>query len=79
VEQILHPTKEIDDEKDQEYRSETDVHKNLRWMVRVLISTQVSAHVGTLPYPTLPYIEKPLEQRVMAREAERLELCKSIQ
>ena len=37
---------EKEDESDEEYRSDTDVHKNLRFYFRVFIGTQAHALVG---------------------------------
>jgi hypothetical protein len=34
---VLRPAHEKDDESDDEYRSEADIHKNLRWCIRRLI------------------------------------------
>ncbi len=41
---------EKEDESDDEYRSDTDVHKNLRFYFRVFIGTQAHALVGALPH-----------------------------
>ena len=39
VQHVLHPTKKIDDETDEKYRSKTYIHINLQWMVRAPIET----------------------------------------
>jgi hypothetical protein len=54
----LHPTKKIDDEENDKYRSKTDIHKNLRRIVQVPIETQAIKPVGTLPHATRFYTEK---------------------
>ena len=41
---------EKENESDDEYRSYTDVHKNLRFYFRVFIGTQAHALVGALPH-----------------------------
>jgi hypothetical protein len=53
VRNALRPTDKIDDEKDDEYCSKTDIHKSLRWTFRIFIGTQISQPVGTLPHSTL--------------------------
>jgi hypothetical protein len=48
--EALNPANKINDESDDEYRPETDVHKHLRWYFRFLIAAQARQPVGTLPY-----------------------------
>jgi hypothetical protein len=46
----LRPAHKKDDESDDEYRSEADIHKNLRWCIRHFIAAQATQPVGTLPH-----------------------------
>jgi hypothetical protein len=46
---VLHPTKKIDDEKDEEYRSKADIHKTLP--MHDLTSTPVWARRGECGIP----------------------------
>jgi hypothetical protein len=52
VKGILHPAYKIEYESDDEYRSETDIHKNLRRYFRLLIAAETRHSVGTLPHLT---------------------------
>jgi hypothetical protein len=47
---VLRPAHKKDDESDDEYRSEADIHKNLRWCIRHFIGAYATQPVGTLPH-----------------------------
>ena len=63
----LSPAHKINDESDDEYRPETDIHIHLRWYFRLLIAAQARQPVGTLPHLTQLSLESLLHPNVSER------------